>query len=144
MNIYEDNYDNEGNYVGLAQNAIPQLAQQSNDNFELLARQLTWLVRLNSLNAQIFGYELGKRDKARKILELTLKEQESAAESASPYLLGGYLAALFKESSEIWEATLDRIAENPVLSDFIPALTADLEGQSLLQKESLLSWRRGS
>ena len=124
MNLPEDYYDNEGNSARSTRDEIGKLAQQAIENPNLLLPELSWLMTANILNSQSFGYDVGIRDLNYSLLPLLVEEQRSAGKGGTPYLLGGYLAALFERNNRRWEKALDLICRDPMLRDWVPELTA--------------------
>ena len=123
MDLLEDKFDDDKNYVDQAQPKIATLAQQAIDTPSLLQSELDWLVTTEAQKGYQFGHELGERDSEFSLLPTLLKAQRSASENASAYFLGGYLRALFEAEPSLWEAQLDALINDAKLRLLIPELT---------------------
>ena len=123
MNLLEDEYDADGNYVAQAQSQIEALAQQAVENHHLLQSELHWLVTIEAKKGYHFGYELGKRDDGFSLLSTLLDTQRNAGENASVSFLGGYFRSIFEKDVPLWEQQLDALVDDATLNIAIPELT---------------------
>ena len=123
MDLLEDKFDDDKNYVDQAQPKIEMLAQQAFDTPSLLQSEIDWLVTTEAQKGYHFGHELGKRDSEFSLLTTLLKAQRDAGENASAYFLGGYLRALFEAEPSRWEAQLDALIDDSEFTILIPELT---------------------
>ncbi len=123
MDLLEDRFDQEGNYVDQTQPRIEELATQAIEKSDLLRPELDWLLTTEAQNGYRFGYELGKRDMDFSLLPILLEAQRRAGKSASVYFLGGYFRALFEKDQQKWEDQLDALTEDENLNGWVPELT---------------------
>jgi len=123
MDLLEDKFDGEGNYVDQTQPRIEELARQAIENNNLLRPELAWLVTTEAQNGYRFGYEVGKRDKGFLLLPTLLEAQRRAGENATVYFLGGYFRALFETDHQEWEDRLEALTEDVNLNLWVPELT---------------------
>ena len=123
LNLLEDKFDEDRNYVDQAQPQIEKLAQQVVDTPFLLQPELDWLVTIEAQNGYDFGCELGKRDDGFTLLPTLLDAQQNAGENASVYFLSGYFRAIFDENVLQWEEQLDALVDDSTLNVAIPELT---------------------
>ena len=123
MDLSEDEFDEEGNYVDQAQPQIEDLAKRALDDVNLLQSELDWLVTTEAQKGYHFGHELGKSDREFSLLQTLLNAQRNAGEDASAYFLGGYLRALFETDPSLWEVQLDALIDDAELRLLIPELT---------------------
>ncbi len=123
MNLLEDAFDENENYLDQGHPQIHALAQQSVENPRLLQSELPWLVTTEAHNGYAFGNQLGKRDDGFVILPTLLEAQRNAEDNASVYFLGGYFRALFEGNIAEWEKQLDVLVEDTTLNVLIPEIT---------------------
>ena len=123
MDLLEDRFDEEGNRVDKVQPRVEELAQQSIDDVALLTDELGWLVTVEAKNGFRFGYELGLRDSAVKLLPEIKQAQEAAGSDSSLSFMGGYLRAYRGIDQESWEELADRFANNRQTRVWVPELT---------------------
>jgi len=123
MDIFEDNYDEQGNQVNQIQIQIEALAQQAVENNNLLQSELDWLVTTEAQNGYGFGYELGKKDNGFSLLPTLLEVQRNASKNPSVSFLGGYFRIIFEKDQVRWENILDTMKEDIKLNTWIPELT---------------------
>ena len=123
MDLMEDKFDKDQNYVDQAQPRIETLAQQVVENPHLLQSELHWLVTVEAKKGYHFGYELGKRDDGFSLLSTLLDAQRNAGENVSVYFLGGYFRAIFEKDEPLWEEQLDALVDDTTLNIAIPELT---------------------
>ena len=123
LNLLEDKFDEDRNYVDQAQPQIEKLAQQVVDTPSLLQPELDWLVTTEAQNGYDFGCELGKRDNAFTLLPTLLDAQRNVGANASIYFLSGYFRAIFDENVLQWEEQLDALVDDSTLNVAIPELT---------------------
>ena len=123
LNLLEDKFDEDRNYVDQAQPQIEKLAQQVVDTPSLLQPELDWLVTTEAQNGYDFGCELGKRDDGFTLLPTLLDAQRNAGENTSVYFLSGYFRAIFERDLTRWEEQLDALADDSTLNIAIPELT---------------------
>ena len=123
MDLLEDKFDENRNYVDQAQPRIEELAQQAVNTPLLLQSELDWLVTKEAKKGYDFGYQVGIRDKGFTLMSELLEAQRSASENASAYFLGGYLRALFEMEPSLWEVQLDALIDDAKLRLLIPELT---------------------
>ena len=123
MDLLEDRFDEDQNYVDQAQPRIETLAQQVVETSYLLQSELHWLVTVEAKKGDHFGYELGKRDNGFCLLPTLLDAQRNAGENASVYFLGGYFRAIFEKDLLLWEEQLDALVDDAMLNIAIPELT---------------------
>ena len=76
MDVFEDNFDDNGQQVNQAQPKIEELASQAIKNKELLKKELLWLVTAEAESGYRFGYELGKRDDDFSLMPYLLEAQK--------------------------------------------------------------------
>ena len=123
MDLLEDRFDEDENYVDQAQPRIETLAQQVVDNHHLLQSELHWLVTVEAKKGYHFGYELGKRDDGFSLLPTLLDAQRNAGENVSVSFLGSYFHAIFEKDVLLWEEQLDALVNDTTLNVAIPDLT---------------------
>ena len=123
MDLMEDRFDKDQNYVDQAQPRIETLAQQAVETPHLLQSELHWLVTVEAKKGYHFGYELGKRDDGFSLLSTLLDAQRNAGENGSVSFLGGYFRAIFEKDQPKWEKQLDALVDDTTLNIAIPELT---------------------
>ena len=123
MDLLEDKFDENRNYVDQAQPRIEELAQQAVNTPFLLQSELDWLVTKEAKKGYDFGYQVGIRDKGFTLMSELLEAQRNASENASAYFFGGYLRALFEMEPSLWEVQLDTLIDDAKLRLLIPELT---------------------
>jgi hypothetical protein len=123
MDLLEDHFNDNGEYIDQTQPRIEELAQQAIDNIELVKMNIEWLVVTETQNCSRFGYELGSRDKGFSLLPSLLEAQKRAGKSSNITLLGGYFRALFEKNQKEWEMQLDQLALHPELNKLVAELT---------------------
>ena len=123
MDLLQDRFDEQSNRIDKVQPRVEALAQQSTDNPDLLIDELGWLVTNEAQNGFRFGYELGKRDPAAKLLPQLLEAQEAAKSNGTLYFIGGYLRAYREIDKEDWENQIDDLAANEQTRAWVPELT---------------------
>ena len=123
MDVFEDNFDDNGQQVNQAQPKIEELASQAIKNKELLKKELLWLVTAEAESGYRFGYELGKRDDDFSLMPYLLEAQKKADKNPSVFFLGGYLRAFFEKTPKDWEIQMDALAKDEKLNIFVPELT---------------------
>ena len=124
MDLLEDKFDENRNYVDKAQPRIETLAQQAVDSSVLLQSELSWLVTTEAKKGFHFGYELGKRDDGFSFFSAVLEAQRNAGENSNTAFLGGYFRACFELDRALWETQIDALIDDTVLKLVIPALTS--------------------
>ena len=124
MDLLEDKFDENRNYVDQAQPRIEELAQQAVNTPFFLQSELDWLVTSEAKKGGSFGYELGKRDNGFSLLPTLLKAQRNAGDNTSTAFLGGYFRALFESAPDQQEAQLYAMIDDTKLKALIPALTS--------------------
>jgi hypothetical protein len=124
LNLLEDKFDQNENYVDQALPKIQQLAEQAISSPELLKPELKWLLTGEAQRGFEFGFELGKRDKDFSLLpKLIDAHRNHQGENISGFFLGGYFRAFRQSSEERWEKILDDLREDDKLRVFIPELS---------------------
>lgn len=122
MEIFEDNYQDDGTPNTRTQSEVQGLASEALANSELLERELYWLVTPEAENGYQFGYEFGKGDRDFNFLDMVLAAL-SKSESGSAYFLGGYFKAIYERDRKKWESELDKLCEDLKLCVHVPELT---------------------
>jgi len=122
MEIFEDNYEDDGTPNARIQSEIQGLANEALANPELLERELHWLVTPEVENGYQFGYEFGKSDQDFAFLDKILAAL-SKSERGSAYFSGGYFKAIYERDRERWESALDRLCKDEKLCIHVPELT---------------------
>ena len=138
MDLPEDNFDNNKDYLEQEHPQIHELAQQAVDTPSLLQSELHWLVTTEAQNGYRFGKELCRKDVGFSLLPMLLDAQRNAKDNASTYFLCGYFRSLFDEDRKRWEEQLDALGEDTTLSILIPELMSysgmtDAAGSLLLK-----------
>ena len=123
MDLLEDKFDDEGRHTDKAQPRIEALAQQANDDPDLLKPELSWLATGIAKNGYNFGFNLGMKDKTFALLPIVVDAQRSAAKNPSMVFLGGYLRALRERNEDSWERVMDVLAADAVFKSHLPELT---------------------
>jgi len=123
MDLLEDKFDEQRNYVDRAQPKIAELAQQAVIDPNLLEPELHWLVTPEASNGFRFGYELGQRDSGLRLMSTLLEAQKNASANATGFFLGGYFRGLFEENQSKWEEQLDSLVADEQLRVWVPELT---------------------
>ena len=123
MDVFEDNFDEEGNQVDQTKSHIEDLVRQTMREPSLLDSQWHWLLTNEAKNGYSFGYEVGKADAEFKLLPKFLQAQSDVGEKGTPYFLGGYFRALYEGDPKRWEEVLDDLCRDPELRRFAPELT---------------------
>lgn len=123
MDLLEDHFDEKGEYVDQAQPHIEELASQAIETPTLLFGEINWLVTKHARSSYRFGYELGKRDIEKALLNSILEAQSEAGEDADLSFLGGYVKALAERDQEEWESLLDKLVHSPIQRAWVIELT---------------------
>ena len=123
MDLLEDQFDEKGQQVDQVQPRIEELASQAVESPLLLFDEMNWLVTKLARSGHRFGYELGKRDIKKALLNPILDAQADAGDDADLSFLGGYVRALAESDPDEWESLLDRLAQNPVQMVWVIELT---------------------
>jgi hypothetical protein len=124
LDLLEDKFDQNENYIDQAAPKIAQLAQEAISSPELLNSELEWLVTVEAQRGLEFGFELGKRDKDFALLQHLIDAQRNAqGENVSAFFLGGYFRALRQSSENEWEVILDNLRRDEKLKVLIPELS---------------------
>jgi len=124
LDLLEDKFDQDENYVDQAVPRIEELAQQVISLPDLLRPELEWLVTAEAQRGLEFGLALGKRDQDFSLLPTLIEAQRNArGENVSAFFLGGYFRALHESSEEKWERVLDDLRQDDKLKVLIPELT---------------------
>jgi hypothetical protein len=124
LDLLEDKFDQNENYVDQALPRIEKLAQEAALYPELLKPELEWLITGKAQRAFEFGFELGKRDKDFSLLSTLLDAYRSVQlENINAFFLGGYFRALRHSSEENWERVLDELRQDHELRVLIPELS---------------------
>lgn len=123
MSLFEDRYDEDGAPSEIVEKGIATLAERAINDNELLEPELSWLVTDEANNGYQFGFEIGKRDERRSLLELLLARQRAAGAESSPFFLAGYLGAVARDSLDEWEERMDGLAADAELRWAVPELT---------------------
>ena len=123
MDLLEDKFDDDGKHVDKTTPKIEELARQVLREPSLLDDELHWLVTSEAKNGFRFGYALGTGDRDWSQLPKILQALRNAGEGQSAFFAGGYLRALRERDSVLWEGTLDDLANDQRLRDFLPELT---------------------
>jgi hypothetical protein len=123
MDLLEDKFDDDGKQVDKTTPKIEELAGEVLREPSLLDGELSWLVTNEAKNGFRFGYALGTGDRGWSQLTKILAALRNSGESRSAFFAGGYLRALRERDSELWEGTLDDLANDERLRDCLPELT---------------------
>ena len=123
MELLEDRFDTEGNYVDQAQPRVEELAEEVIHAPLLLNTEMHWLVTERAAAGHRFGYELGKRDTDSAFLQPTLDALSAAGNKAGLSFVGGYLRALAERDPEEWESLLDVLSQDAVRAGWMVELT---------------------
>ena len=143
MDLIEDHFDGEGNYIDQTQPRIEGLARQAVENTELVKSNMEWLVTNEAQNCARFGYELGRRDKGFSLLPLLLEAQKQSGKISNITFLGGYFRVIFEKNQQEWERQFDWLMSDPELCQLVAELTwrSGLTDKSVLRMLELI--RRG-
>ncbi len=123
MELLEDEFDEEGQHVNQAQPHIEELASLAMETPRLLLAELNWLVTKRANAGHRFGYELGKRDLDKVLLEPILDAQTAAEDAADLSFMGSYFRALSERGPDEWESLLDTFAQYPGRAGWVVELT---------------------
>lgn len=122
MNLLEDMFDDDGTRNDKNMDMITQLADESIKKPELLEAELSWLVVRGAANADIFGFQLGKKDSAIKMLSAIEPAFKKAGATASADLLCGYLRALNEISPKESHKIIQRYRDDSQLKSRLPEI----------------------
>ena len=118
-----DMFDTDGSHVDNVQPHIEELADQAIEAPSLLKAEVPWLVTKIAKAGGRFGYELGARDLEATVLWSIVDAQGSAMEDADLSFLGGYLRALAMREPDLWEGTMEALAQEVDKSSWVVELT---------------------
>lgn len=136
LDLIEDKFDENANYVDQAVAKIESLAQEAVASPDILWPELTWLMTTEAQRGLEFGFALGTYDKEFSLLPALLEVQRKAeGTNVSAFFLSGYFRALRQASKQEWEHTLDRLRSDDKLKLLIPELTwrSGITNQSALR-----------
>jgi len=122
MDLLEDKFDEEGRYADQTQPKLRELAEQAIANPKDLEGELPWLVTYEAENGMRFGYELGKRDGKKRLLQALLGAQRRSGENGSFFFVAGYFRAVRERNTEEWEDEVCMIASDPELRMGVPEI----------------------
>jgi hypothetical protein len=123
MDLLEDKFDDAGKHTDKAGPKIDELAGQVLSDPALLDSELPWLVTGTAKNGFRFGYALGRGDTSWSLLPRILDALRSVVENRSALFAGGYFRVLRERDIELWERTLDELANDDRLREIVPELT---------------------
>jgi hypothetical protein len=119
MDIWEDKFDDTGNYSKDFHSHLDGLAQQAVDNNGLLQPELHWLIVSATENSGMFGYKLGSQDSSFSHLPSLVAAQVESSATANAVFLSGYLRAVHQRHKELWEQLMEAIAHGTPLSPLV-------------------------
>ncbi|MCC6962004.1 MAG: hypothetical protein IT585_01990 [candidate division Zixibacteria bacterium] len=123
MNIWEDDFNDEGERTDTSAEQIRLLAEQALASQDLLTSNLDWLLSSEANNAYVFGYEIGKGDVSAALQEILVTRFRAHVRPENETLLAGYLRAISERNEETFQQTLDGFAEDERVQYLVPSLT---------------------
>ena len=123
MNLWEDEFDEEGNRTNQLEDRIANLAKQAFEQPESLQSELHWLMSTAAINGYSFGHELGKQDRQFQLLRVLLEKQKETGKEGGAFLLGGYFRAMFEKDRAKWDHEMDTLAKDSQMVTWVPELT---------------------
>jgi hypothetical protein len=103
--------------------ALKSLAKQSVSSPETLKSELAWATSIEAENSFPFGVELSKADTRQRLLPLLQEAYRSRGDRTFLGLLSGYLKTIYETNVELWESSLDEMASDILLSQYVAEVT---------------------
>lgn len=115
MQLFEDEYDEDGNPTNVREQKVAELAAQAIANPAMLEPELAWLTTGDAQNGYEFGYHLGSLDDKSSLFPRILETMKASGESAADYFIGGYLKAKMESDSADAEGLIERLSKDDSL-----------------------------
>lgn len=119
MQLFEDEYDEDGNPTNVREQKVAELAAQAIANPNLLEPELAWLTTGEAQNGYEFGYHLGALDDKSSLFPRILETMKANGKSATDYFVGGYLKARMEKDPAEAEALIERLSKDDSLYTLI-------------------------
>jgi len=124
MELLEDKFDENREYVDSALPKIRELAEESLADPDRLKGELDWLFTDEAKRAGEFGDALGRFDEGFSLLPMLQDEfTKVSLDVRGGAFLGGYFHALRELDVEKWESLLDEYAQDDELAAWVADLT---------------------